>query len=78
MQYAGSTGWRLNFGHLARSAAQVIRAGWTAYARRRERIDAIAELRTMDDHTLADMGLSHCGIESALRSANNEPTLRRR
>ncbi len=48
MQYAGSTGWRLNFGHLARSAAQVIRAGWTAYARRRERIDAIAELRTMD------------------------------
>ncbi|CAN5305453.1 hypothetical protein BH10PSE10_BH10PSE10_18630 [soil metagenome] len=78
MQYASSTGWRLNFGQLARSIAHIVDASWTAYVRHRGRVNAIAELRSMDDHTLADMGVARCGIESAIRSADSDPTLRHR
>jgi len=78
MQYASSERWRLRLGHLARSVAQIIHAGWAAYVRRRERANAIAELRTMDDHMLADMGIARCGIESAIRSTDSDPSLRHR
>jgi uncharacterized protein YjiS (DUF1127 family) len=78
MQYAGSEGRRLSLGDLTRSAAQLIHAGWTAYVRRRERAEAIMELRTMDDHMLADMGISRCGIESAIRSAESDGPTRSR
>lgn len=75
MQYASSEGWRLSLGHLARTIAQIIHAGRAAYVRRRERANAIAELRTMDDHMLADMGISRCGIESAIQSGGSDSSL---
>jgi uncharacterized protein YjiS (DUF1127 family) len=78
MQYASSEGWLPSLEQLARSAARPIRAGWTAYVRHRERINAMAELRTMDDHMLADMGISRCGIESAIQSARSDSPLRSR
>jgi len=78
MHYASSERWQLRLGQLARIAAQIVHAGWTIHARRRERANAMTELRTMDDHMLADMGISRCGIESAIRSADSDPPLRHR
>lgn len=77
MQYA-SRGWRLAVGQLATTIAQIIHAAIAAYVRHGKRTNAIAELRTMDDHMLADMGISRCGIESAIRSADSDLPPRRR
>ncbi len=78
MQYASGEGWRLPLGQLAMTIAQFIPAGWAAYVRHRERTNAMVELRSMDDQMLADMGISRCGIESAIRFDDSDLPLRRR
>jgi uncharacterized protein YjiS (DUF1127 family) len=45
------------------AAWRVLADGWTAYRRRRQRRQAVAELRALDDRELKDIGLRRGEIE---------------
>ncbi len=61
-----STG-HFSFNDLFRSAGHLASRGLAAYRRHRELARAEAELRQLDDHELADIGLSRADISHAVR-----------
>lgn len=63
---------------LAMHAVDAIRAVQTAYIRRRDRLQAIAELSSMQDRELNDIGISRSGIEAALYFGERDGSRRHR
>jgi uncharacterized protein YjiS (DUF1127 family) len=64
--------WRSTF-----FATEAVGAAWIDYLRRRRELHDLAELPTMDDRALRDIGITRSEIRAALRSGSDLRSRRR-